>query len=130
MKQYFELDAKEKRLEWILLLLFILFAMTIGVGVYTQSHNMDFDRILIPGFFSISGTIFLLYGLNGVTKRNLIQKYTPFYIYNILQYLIERLGSVEKEKAKSSVANILGICGLFISVICFSIAIWDIIKHQ
>jgi len=128
MKQYFELDANEKRLEWTLLVLFILFAITIGVGVYTQSHDMNLDRILIPVFFSISGLFFLLYGLNGVSKKNLIQKWTPFYIYNILQYFSERLGSVEKVKAKSSVAKILGICGLLISAICFSFAIWDIIN--
>ena len=68
MKQYFYLDADEKRLEWILLFLFILLALTIGVGVYCQVNNCHYDPILVPALFSIGGTFFLLYGLNGLTK--------------------------------------------------------------
>jgi hypothetical protein len=84
MKQDFHLNADEQRLEWILLLLFVLLALTIGTGVYCQSHNISIDQFLIPTFFTICGTYFLLYGLNGLTQRNLIRKWTPFCIYNIL----------------------------------------------
>jgi hypothetical protein len=128
MKEYFELDAKEKRLKWILLLLFILLASTIGAGVYFQSHHINHDRLLVPALFFICGAFFLLFGRNGLMKGNLIQKWTPFYLFDLLQFVVVRLGKVPKERAKTIVGRMLGVGGLLVAAICFSFALWDIVK--
>jgi peptidoglycan/LPS O-acetylase OafA/YrhL len=130
MKVYFELDPKEKKQEWLLLSLFILFAFTVGKGVYNQTHHIDQDNILIPLFFFIGGSFFLLYGLNGLRKGNLIQKWTPAYLFNFLVFILNRIFSLPKEKGKSLVARILGMAGIIVAVVCYLTAIVEITKNK
>ena len=59
MKEYFELNRKEKRQEWLLLSACILLFLIIIKGVYNQEHNIDQDNILIPLFFLFGGIFFL-----------------------------------------------------------------------
>jgi type IV secretory pathway component VirB8 len=129
MKKYFDLDADEKRLEWVLLALFVLFAVIIATGVYSQLHGINYDRFLIPAFFLISGTFFTFYGSNGLKKGNLIAKWTPFYLYGLLKFLLSKPGSMKAERAARFSKRILGISGFLIAIICFSFAILVIVKQ-
>ena len=123
MRQYFELEPKEKKQEWLLLTLAILFFITIAIGIYYQSRNKDHDEILIPLFFILGSCFFLVYSFNAFDKGNLIQKWTPFYIYKILFFLRKRLGSSTDDNAKRFTIKLLGIVGLIISIGLFITAI-------
>jgi hypothetical protein len=129
MKQYFDLDSAEKRLEYILLFLFVLLAVVIATGVYFQAHGIDHDRLLIPVFFAICGTYFLLFGRNALSNGKLTAKWTPFYIFALLKFALTRLLSLPKEKAVAVTRKIIGGLALFVSAVCFSFAVWDIARH-
>lgn len=129
MKQYVDLESAEKRLEYILLLLFVLLAVVIATGVYFQAHGIDHDRLLIPVFFTICGTYFLLFGRNALANGSLTAKWTPFYIYALLKFVFTRLLSLPNEKAVAITRKIIGGLALFVSAVCFSFAGWDIVRH-
>ena len=59
MRQYFELEPKEKKQEWLLFTLAILFCLTIVTGIYYQVQNKDHDNVLIPLFFILGSCFFL-----------------------------------------------------------------------
>lgn len=116
MQQYFQLDKKEKTQEWILLSLSIVSFLTIGKGLYNQYHNIDQDEILIPLILIIYVGIFLLYGINGITKGNLTATWTPFFIFEIIIFFVRKLGSLTREKARIFTVQLLGTVGLIISI--------------
>ena len=116
MKEYFELEPKEKKQEWLLLILAILFCLTIATGIYFQVQKKDHDNVLVPLFFSLGGCFFLVYGINAFRKGNLIQKWTPAYIFKILFFLIKKLTSYNADRAKKIVIKFLGIIGLILSI--------------
>ena len=123
MKEYFELDPKEKKQEWLLLILVILFCLTIVTGIYFQVQKKDHDNILVPLFFSLGGCCFLIYSINAFGKGNLVQKGTPAYIFKILFFLITKLTSSDAGHAKRSVIKLLGITSLIFSIASFITAI-------
>ncbi len=63
-KQYFTLDNKEKRQEWAMRFFLAVFFLTIVVGVYTQSHNIGIDNVLVPLLMFSAALFFLLNGFN------------------------------------------------------------------
>jgi len=115
MRQYFELESKEKKQEWLLLTLAILCCLTIAVGVYYQLQNKDHDKVLIPLFFILGGCFFLIYAINAFGNGNLIQKWTPAYIFKILLFLTKRPTSLTPDHAKRFVIRLLGTIGLIVS---------------
>ena len=128
MRQYFELDRKEKQQEYLLLTFAILSFLIIAKGVYNQYHNIDQDYILIPLITAIYGSYFLIYGINGFTKGNLIRKWTPFFVFNIVNFIIERTGFKRKDRSKIFTTKLLAILGLMISVGFFAATIAILIK--
>lgn len=129
MKQYFDLEPAEKRLEYILLFLFVLLAAVIATGVYFQAHGIDHDRLLIPIFFTVCGTYFLLFGCNALSNGNLTAKWTPFYIFALLKFALTRLLFLPKEKAVAVTRKIIGGLALLVSAVCYSFAVWDLARH-
>src|SRR5256885_10778623 len=129
MKQYFELDKDEKRLEYILLILFAVFAAVIALGVYFQAYGIDHDRILLPIFFIICGTFLLFFSYNAFSKGNLTAKWTPSYINVLLKFVLMKFFSLSKEKSIVITRKIIGGFGLLGSILCFSYAVLDIARH-
>lgn len=128
MQQYFQLDAKEKKQELLMLAFAILACLTIAKGVYNQFHNIDLDYFLVPLFMATFTGYFLLYGINGVTKGNLLPKWTPSYIFQFICFLIRKIGSMPKERARTFSAKLLGTIGLIISAVTFTMGIIQVIN--
>ena len=91
MRQYFELDPREKRQEWLLLTLAILLCLIVVIGIYFQTHDKDYDNILVPIFLIIVSCYFLVLSINAFEKGNLVQKWTPAYIFKILLFFTKKL---------------------------------------
>ena len=123
MKQYFELEPKEKKQEWLLLTLAILCCLTIAVGVYYQLQHKDHNKVLIPLFFILGGCFFFVYTINAFGNGNLIQKWTPAYIFKFLLFLTKRLASLTLDNAKRFVIRFLGTISLILSMGLFITAI-------
>ena len=123
MPQYFQLDSKEKKQEWLMLAFAISGFMTIAKGVYNQYYHIDQDYILVPLVMALFGGYFLIYGINGLTKGNLTPKWTPFYIFHVVCFLTRTIGSTKEGKAKSFSTKLLGVCGLLISIVCLTLAV-------
>ena len=128
MQQYFPLDAKEKKQELLMLAFAILACLTIANGVYNQFHNIDQDYFLIPFSMAMFSGYFLVYGINGVTKGNLIPKWTPSYIFQFICFLIRKVGSIPKERARMFTTKLLGTFGLIISAVVFTMGIVQVIQ--
>jgi len=128
MKEYFELNRKEKRQEWLLLSVSILLFLIVIKGVYNQEHNIDQDNILIPLFFLFGGIFFLIYGMNGLRKGNLTPKWTPFLLFQIALFLTKRLTSLTEENTREFVKKIMGILGLIIGTGLLIIGIFSLMK--
>ena len=77
MKEYFELDPKEKKQEWLLLILVILFCLTIVTGIYFQVQKQDHDNILVPLFFFLGGCCFLFTASMRLAKETWYKKEHP-----------------------------------------------------
>ena len=123
MKEYFELEPKEKKQEWLLLILAILFCLTIATGIYFQVQKKDHDSILVPLFFILGGCFFLVYSINAFGKKNLIQKWTPAYIFKILFFLTKKFTGYTIDDTKRSVIKLLGVIGLILSIALFITAV-------
>jgi hypothetical protein len=130
MQKYFELDAKEKKQEWLMIAFAIIAFITIGKGVYNQFYKIDEDIVLIPLVMATFSGYFLFYGINGITKGNVLSKYTPFYIFQSIVLLVIKTGGMERDKAKRFTTIFLGITGLIISAISFSMAIFVLMENR
>lgn len=128
MKQSFELDHQEKKLEWLILFTAILVFLTVIVGVYFQSHGINHDNILIPLFFFLVTCFFLFYSINAFTKGHLVRKWTPWYVFSILLFLKKKLSSSPTHTAEKFVIKLLGTCGLIISAALFGLTILIIVR--
>ncbi len=130
MRQYFQLDAKEKKQEWLMLIFAILALLTIAKGLYNQYHNIDQDHILIPLLLIMFGLYFFVYSINGLTKGNLIPKWTPFYLFQIMIFFTKKIGSNTRDKARILSIKLLGIFGLIISVGLFILTTIVLTKYK
>lgn len=116
MQQYFSLDAKEKKQEWLLLVSAVVSFMIIGKGVYNQYHHIDQNNILIPLLTVMYTCFFFVYGFNAFTTGNLTPKWTPFFIYQVTCVLIKKIGSTTQDRAKIIAIKILGTIALIIAL--------------
>lgn len=123
MREYFQLNSKEKKQEWLMLTFAILSFVIIAKGIYNQYYKIDQDYILVPLYALICSGFFLIYGINAFTKGNLTAKWTPRYIFQIVCFLTKTIGSITQEKARNFSIKLLGSLGLIISAGLFVIAI-------
>lgn len=130
MREYFQLNSKEKKQEWLMLTFAILSFVIIAKGIYNQYYKIDQDYILIPLYTAICSGFFLIYGINAFTKGDLTAKWTPNYIFQVVCFLTKSIGSVTQEKAKNFSIKLLGTLGLIISTGLFVIAIMSLAMHH
>ena len=116
MQQYFELDNKEKKQEWLMLIFAAISFLIIGKGVYNQYHNIDQDNILVPLVLLMYCGFFFIYGINAFAKGNLIPKWTPFFIFQFTFFLIRKFSSKTREKARAFAAKFLGTLAIILSI--------------
>ena len=129
MKEYFPLDKDEIKLERMIIFCFTLVILTIAIGLCTQwQGRYNFDRFLIPICIFSGGCFYLLNGYNGVTKGNLVVKYTPVGIPFLIQYLFRKAASFPAEKARLVTARLLGIVCLLITTVLFFLGTFVIVK--
>ena len=128
VRQYFQLNAKEKKQEWLMLGFALAAFITIGIGVYTQTHQINKDYILIPLCMAMFGCYTLIYSINGFTSGNLVYKWTPFFIFQLIVFLIKTVASTAKEKATILSTKLLAVAGLIVSIIMFAFAALTLIK--
>ena len=130
MRQYFELDPKEKYQDYILLTIATLTGLTVAVGLYFEAQNINHNNILIPIFFFFIANFFLLYSINALTNGNLTLKWTPTYISKSLLFLYKKLRSSPEAKPNRFVTRLLGLIGLIISIGLFIATLISIIKYK
>ena len=116
MQQYFELDNKEKKQEWLMLIFAAISFLIIGKGVYNQYHHIDQDNILVPLVLIMYCGFFFIYGFNAFAKGNLIPKWTPFFIFQFTFFLIRKFSSKTREKARAFATKFLGTLAIILSI--------------
>ena len=127
-RQYFPLDRDERMQEWIMLSFLAIFFLTMFSGLYTQTHNIDFDYILVPLLMFSAGCFYFINGLNGLSKGNLVLKYVPLGLPLLLQFILKKWFSVSPEKAHKSAVLSFGILSLLIGIFCLFLGVVSIVK--
>ena len=100
MKKEFILTKTEKKLELFLIFIAILSYSVIGFGIYFQNNNINKDYILVPTIVGLYIIFFGIYAYNGLSDANLIKKWTPFSIYDLIIWIVSRIKKDEKKVEK------------------------------
>jgi hypothetical protein len=100
MKNEIILTKTEKKLEYFLIFIGILSFSVIGFGIYFQNNNIDKDYLLVSTYFGLSSIFFGTYAYNGLTDANLIKKWPPFSIYDIIIWTVSINKKDEKKVEK------------------------------
>jgi hypothetical protein len=100
MKKEFILTKTEKKLELFLIFIGILSFSVIGFGIYFQNNNINKDYLLVPTIVGLYIIFFGTYAYNGLTDANLIKKWTPFSIYDLIIWIVSRIKKDEKKVEK------------------------------
>jgi len=110
--------------------LFLLFITLIVIGVICQLRGVNYDRILVPAFFFCGGLFFLLFGLNGIAKGQLIEKWTHYVLSAWMKALTKLFTMGSKSSETGTWKVILGIVALLIGLVCTKTAIADVYKRS
>jgi hypothetical protein len=100
MKKEFILTKTEKKLELFLIFIAILSFSVIGFGIYFQNNNINKDYLLVPTIVGLYIIFFGIYAYNGLSDANLIKKWTPFSIYDLIIWIVSRIKKDEKKVEK------------------------------
>ena len=124
MEAEIELTKVELKLQLFLILSSLLSFVVIGLGVYFQNKNIDKDYLLVPFLLSFWFVFFGIFVYNGMKNGNLIKKWTPFYIYNSVFWLMTKINS-NKEKTEIITKQIIALFALvFYLIILLSFMNW------
>jgi hypothetical protein len=120
MKNEIILTKTEIKLEYFLIFIGILSFSVIGFGIYFQNNNINKDYLLVPTFFGLSSIFFGTYAYNGLTDANLIKKWTPFSIYDLIIWMVSINNKDEKkvEKSANMIISLLAILFCLILIVC------------
>ncbi len=121
MKKETHLSKTEQKLEYLILFIGILSFCVIALGVYYQNKKINKDYLLVLILSAIYIIIFGIYAYNGLRGGNLIKRWTPFFIYDIVLWIVSKF-STDNEKAEKLTNKIIIIkallmCGLFLFII-------------
>jgi hypothetical protein len=128
MEQKIHLTSREQKLEWILIGIAVITALIIIKGIINQISNIDQDSVLTPLFFLLGSGFFILYGLNGIKKGQLTEKWTPILLrkwMNLFAWLIFKIAKVKDE---DNWKVILGIFAISFGLISLYAAVGAIIS--
>lgn len=125
---YFLLDKNERTQQWVMYSLLAVFFLTLLIGLYTQSHNIDFDSFLVPLLAFSGGLYYLLNGLNLFGKGNLVLKHVPMGLPQLLQFVLVKWVSLSLQKAHKIAVISFGILSLLLGALLLSMGALVVIK--
>ena len=129
MQQDAKLDPKEQKLEWILLILWLFFMLLIIVGIINQSRGINYDYLLTPLFFFSGGLFFFLFGFNGLAKKQLVEKWTPYILSAWIKLITRLFVTRDNDKERNAWKITLGTVAVIAVLICWITAFYDLYKH-
>ncbi|WP_295337154.1 hypothetical protein [Flavobacterium sp.] len=112
MKTEIELTKTELKLQLFLILSLLLSFGVIGIGVYFQNKQIDKDYLLVPILLFFWFIHFGIVVFDGLKNGNLIKRWTPFYIYDSIFWLVTKINT-DMEKTEKITKQIIA---LFASV--------------
>ena len=117
MKNKIPTEPKEKKLLWVMLIFFVLAMLTIGKGIYNQSHGINQDRFLIPVVLLFFAGTFLTFSYAAFK----LYKFVPdsfTLIYPFIVMLIKHMTTLSEEECKNMATKVIGII-LFVTSLAF-----------
>lgn len=121
MNKYFELSRAEKRVEWFLLIIFVCWIIILFTGIFSEVYHNSQNDILLQLLLAnkiLPIVFFLTLGFNGVSGGNLVPKFTPRWLYQLILFLIKAIFPMT-EKLNTLTIKSIGIiyfiiCGILI----------------
>lgn len=128
----YKLEITEKQQQTALRFLLFIIAVSIIKGIYNSSRNIDQDGLLMPLLLFSSGFFCLIYGINAITKGNLVKRWMNEMVFSAL---ISKNSKREDHVNISNAAKLVGItmltfsACLFISAIIYIIRLYDVATY-
>jgi hypothetical protein len=129
MQKGVKLNTREQILEWTLLGLAVVFVVLCVIGIINQSKGINGDDILVPSFFFSCGLFFLSFGLNGLVKGQLIEKWTPYILYASIKAFARLFINKKADTANNAWKVVFGTMAILFGAVCVLTAIYDLQKH-
>ena len=129
MQKGVKLNTREQILEWTLLGLAVVFVVLCVIGIINQSKGINGDDILVPSFFFSFGLFFLSFGLNGLVKGQLIEKWTPYILYASIKAFARLFIKKKADTANNAWKVVFGLIAILFGAVCVLTAIYDLQKH-
>lgn len=130
MKQYFELEPKERKQEKYLSTAAIASFIITAIGIFTQFRHININNILVPAFLFSCISYLIIYAVNGFENGNLIRKWTPSYIYVVVSFLTTKLLYKDDVRNSLFVRKFFSIAAILISITLFLLAIIYLAKGK
>ena len=120
-------EPKEKITIAILLLFFLLAMVTIGKGIYNQSHGINEDRYLVPLVLFFFSAVMFTFSFATLKGNNYFPGSIPVF-YPIFEWVIKNTTSLSEEKRKRLLSIIFGVLGLITVLVFITFAVISIFK--
>ncbi len=118
-KQYFPLDKDEKMQEWMMIISYSIFVLSFWLTLLAGWKHLPYGKNLLPIIFFSMGFYYLIRGWNGITKGNLIAKYTAWNFVQFLKNVLVKKYQLVPDEARKAAAKRLGILSFFLAASCF-----------
>ena len=118
-KQYFPLDRDERVQEWMMIISYCIFVVSVWIMLYAAWKHLPYLNVLLPFSFFSMGCYYLIRGWNGITKGNLIAKYIAWNFAQFIKSVFIKKYHFIPKKAATTSAKTLGVLSFFIAATCF-----------
>lgn len=126
----YKLQIKEKQQQTALRFLLFIIVVSIIKGIYNSSRNIDQDSLLMPLLLFASSFFCLIYGINAITKGNLVKRWMNEMVFSALISLISKNSKREEHVNISNAAKFIGIIMLTLSACLFVSAVYYIVDSH
>lgn len=122
-RELFPLNRYEKILREIFRILLIIIFLTIAIGCFDQSNNIDDNKILVP-IVSTAGEIFcILYIINAFTSGNLVRRWANDNLLLSIYNFMQKRGNYSYKRSMALTTKTLGYSMIILLFIVISFQI-------
>lgn len=109
----------------ILLLLGLISLLVVVAGVVLQAKNISEPDFMIPMLFAVYFLFFLIIGINGISKGNILLKWNLPYFYELTNKIFYRtfFNSAPAKRSDDSTKVFQGVCAVLLAMVCAYYAI-------